>query len=294
MVKTDGKYIYYASNQPDADGYQYVTITRAVPASDMSLVKRIKLPNNYSNIQLYVADGKLTILANRWNSNYVYSPTPLSIGNGSVTVVVVYDIADPAAPRLNRFYTVNGDLSQSRREGNYLYVLSQNYLSLNTWGPIGMYTREDINTFMDKKFDPASILPQTIDIRYDAVEQNQMGYGDKKIPYSMNRAQVKCSEIEYILPEKPQNLSFLTLSVIPLSGNGEITKKVIYGDAAQFFMSRDSFYIVGNYWKQGGNFSCPPGARCIMPAFRSEQNSLIHRFSTKQGKVDYIYSAIMP
>jgi len=157
-----------------------------------------------------------------------------------------------------------------------------------------MYTREDINTFMDKKFDPASILPQTIDIRYDATETNQMTQGDKKIPYSMNRAQVKCSEIEYILPEKPQNLSFLTLSVIPLSGNGEVTKKVIYGDAAQFFMSRDSFYIVGNYWKQGGNFSCPPGARCIMPAFRSEQNSLIHRFSTKQGKVDYIYSAIMP
>ncbi len=294
VVKTDGKYIYYASNQPDADGYQYVTITRAVPASDMSLVKRIKLPNNYSNVQLYVADGRLTILANRWNHNYVYSPTPLSIGNGSVTVVVVYDIADPAAPRLNRFYTVNGDLSQSRREGNYLYVLSQNYLSLNTWGPVGMYTREDINTFMDKKFDPASILPQTIDIRYDTAEQNQMGRGDKKIPYSMNRAQVKCSEIEYILPEKPQNLSFLTLSVIPLSGNGEIAKKVIYGDAAQFFMSRDSFYIVGNYWKQWGNFSCPPGARCIMPAFRSEQNSLIHRFSTKQGKVEYIYSAIMP
>ena len=294
VVKTDGKYIYYASNQPDADGYQYVTITRAVPASDMSLIKRIKLPNNYSNVQLYVADGRLTILANRWNNNYVYSATPLSMGNGSVTVVVVYDIADPAAPRLSRFYTVNGDLSQSRREGNYLYVLSQSYLSLNTWWPVGMYTREDINTFMDKKFDPASILPQTIDIRYDATETNQMTQGDKKIPYSMNRAQVKCSEIEYILPEKPQNLSFLTLSVIPLSGNGEVTKKVIYGDAAQFFMSRDSFYIVGNYWKQGGNFSCPPGARCIMPAFRSEQNSLIHRFSTKQGKVDYIYSAIMP
>lgn len=99
----------------------------------MSLVKRIKLPTNYSNIQLYVADGRLTILANRWNNNYVYSPTPVNIGNGSVTVVVVYDVTDPTAPRLDRLYTVNGDLSQSRREGNYLYVLSQNYLSLNTW-----------------------------------------------------------------------------------------------------------------------------------------------------------------
>lgn len=133
VVKTDGKYIYYASNQPDLDGFQYVTITRAVPTSDMSLVKRIKLPKNYSNIQLYVADSRLTILANRWNENSLYSPTPVNIGNGSVTVVVVYDLADPTQPQLSRFYTVNGDLSQSRRDGDYLYVLSQNYVSLNTW-----------------------------------------------------------------------------------------------------------------------------------------------------------------
>lgn len=292
VVKTDGKYIYYASNQPDADGFQYVTITKAVPSADMSLVKRIKLPNNYGNIQLYVADGKLTILANRWNQNYIYSASPVNIGNSSATVVVVYDIADPAAPELHRFYTVNGDLSQSRREGNYLYVLSQNYVSLNTWGPIGMYSKEEVNTYLDKKFEATNILPQTIDIKYDTA--SQMNSNGKKIPYSLTRAAVKCSEIEYILPEKPQNLSFLTLSVIPLMGNGEISRKVIYGDAAQFFMSKESFYIVGNHWKQGGNFSCPPGARCIMPAFRSEQNSLIHRFSTKAGKVNYVYSAIMP
>lgn len=133
VVKTDGKYIYYTSNQPDADGFQYVTITRAVPVNDMTLVKRIKLPRNYGNVQLYVADGRLTILANRWREGYVYSPSPINVGNGSVTVVVVYDIDDPANPVLNRFYTVNGDLSQSRRDGDYLYVLSQNYVSFNTW-----------------------------------------------------------------------------------------------------------------------------------------------------------------
>ena len=133
VVKTDGNYIYYASNQPDADGYQYITITRAVPARDMSIVKRIKLPANYGNIQLYLADNKLTILANKWNQNYFYNPSPISVGNGSATVVVVYDVTNVTAPRLERFYTVNGDLSQSRRDGDYLYVLSQNYVSLNVW-----------------------------------------------------------------------------------------------------------------------------------------------------------------
>ncbi len=292
VVKTDGKYIYYASNQPDTDGFNYVTITRAVPVSDLSLVKRIKLPSNYGNIQLYVANNRLTILANRWNQNYVYSQTPVNVGNGSSTVVVVYDISNPAQPQLSRFYTVNGDLSQSRREGDYLYVLSQNYVSLNTWGPIGMYSREDVTTYMDKKFDVDAILPQTIDIKRN--DSSALNVGNKKLPYSISRNKVKCSEIEYLLPEKPQNLSFLTLSVIPLTGSGDVTRKVIYGDATQIFMSQESLYIVGNYWKQGGNFSCPPNARCIMPAFRSEQNSLIHRFAIKSGKVSYTYSILTP
>jgi inhibitor of cysteine peptidase len=293
VVKTDGKYIYYASNQPDADGFNYVTITRAVPASDMSLVKRIKLPSNYGNIQLYLADGRLTILANRWNQNYVYNPTPVNIWNGSVTVVVVYDITDPTQPQLSRFYTVNGDLSQSRRDGDYLYVLSQNYVSLNTWGPVGMYSKEEVSTYMDKKFEVDTILPQSIDIKRNN-STAPLDVGGKKIPYSITRGKVKCSEIEYLLPEKPQNLSFLTLSVIPLRSGADVTRKVIYGDASQFFMSKESFYIVGNYWKQGGNFSCPPNARCIMPMFRSEQNSLIHRFSMKSGKVSYVYSVLTP
>lgn len=135
---------------------------------------------------------------------------------------------------------------------------------------------------MDKQFSAESILPQTIDIRPNDTVEKQLSIGGKKVPYSLTRGTVKCNEVEYILPEKPQNLSFLTLSVIPLRGDGEITRKVIYGDAAQFFMSKESFYIVGNHWKQGGNFPCPPNARCIMPVFPSEQNSLIHRFSTKK------------
>ncbi|MCB9807521.1 beta-propeller domain-containing protein [Candidatus Peribacteria bacterium] len=81
VVKNDGKYIYYASNQPDTDGYQYVTITQAIPVQDMNLVKRIKLPKTYNNIQLYVQNKKLTILANKWNQNYVGDVSPVHVGN---------------------------------------------------------------------------------------------------------------------------------------------------------------------------------------------------------------------
>ncbi len=133
-MKTDGKYIYYASNTPEKDGYQYVTIALAGSGKDLSVVKKIKLPTNYGNVQLYVADKKLIILANKWNQNYIYNPAPLSLGNGGMTVVVVYNISDVTVPKLERFYTVSGDLSQSRREGDYLYVVSQNWMNINIWG----------------------------------------------------------------------------------------------------------------------------------------------------------------
>jgi uncharacterized secreted protein with C-terminal beta-propeller domain len=136
VIKTDGKYIYYASGTPEKDGFQYVTITKASSAQNLEIVKKIKLPSNYGNIQLYLADNKLTILANKWNQNYIYNPSPISIGNGGMTVVVVYDVTDVTAPKLDRFYTVDGDYSQSRREGEYLYVVSQNFINLNIWNTV--------------------------------------------------------------------------------------------------------------------------------------------------------------
>jgi len=164
VIKTDGKYIYYASNTPEKDGFQYVTITKASPASDLQIVKKIKLPSNYGNIQLYLADNKLTILANKWNQNYIYNPSPISIGGGSVTVVVVYDVTDVMSPKLDRFYTVDGDYSQSRREGDYLYVISQNFVNLNIWGNTRPYTQQEINTFFDTDFSVEKAFPKSVEI----------------------------------------------------------------------------------------------------------------------------------
>ncbi len=280
---------------PEQDGFQYVTIAQATPAKDMVIVKKIKLPTNYGNIQLYLSGQKLTIIANRWNQNYIYNPAPISVGTGSATVVVVYDVTDVKSPKLDRFYTVSGDYSQSRREGDYLYVLSQNYVNINVWGGPGIYTTEDINTYMDKKFDLKNTLPKTVEISRTNDTARQLSLKGTKIPYSLTQDTIGCDEIEYILPKKPQGLSFLTLSIIPLRGDAPAKKKVIYGDANQFFMTQGSLYIVSNYWKEGaGDSTCPPNARCLMPIFRSEQNSLIHRFSTKGETVKYEYSVLTP
>ena len=166
VIKTDGKYIYYASNTPETDGFQYVTISKASPAQDLQIVKKIKLPSNYGNIQLYLADNKLTILANKWNQSYIYNASPITIGNGSMTVVVVYDVKDVTAPKLDRFYTVDGDYSQSRREGDYLYVISQSYINLNIWGNARPYSKDEINTYFDTDFKVENAFPESVEINH--------------------------------------------------------------------------------------------------------------------------------
>lgn len=129
VIKTDGTYIYYVSNTHHEDGFQYVHIVRA---SDMTLIKRIKLPQNYNSNTLYLADGLLTVLANRWIDTPMY-PSIISRSQNTDTVVVVYDVRDPSRPELKRFYTVSGHLAHSRRNGDYLYVLSQDSIYLNIW-----------------------------------------------------------------------------------------------------------------------------------------------------------------
>lgn len=294
-IKTDGKYIYYASNVAEKDGYQYVTIAHAGKWTDLSVVKKIQLPTTYTNIQLYLADNKLTILANKWNQNGFYNPTPISIWNGGTTVVVVYDISDVNTPKLERFYTVSGDYTQSRREWDYLYIISQNWMNMNIWWNAGVYSKEDITSFVDAKFNVRQVLPNTVDIYSSAQQEKYISVKWKKIPYVLDKSTVWCNEIEYILPKKPQWLSFLTLSIIPLKADAPVKRKVVYGDASQFFMTQGSLYIVSNYWKQWtGDSTCPPNARCIMPMFSSEQNALIHRFSTKKDSVKYEYSVLTP
>lgn len=291
VIKTDGTYIYYVSNTQHEDGFQYVHIVRA---SDMALIKRIKLPQNYNTNTLYLADGFLTVLANRWIEGPMYQGI-ISRSQNTDTVVVVYDVRDPSRPELKRFYTVSGHLAHSRRNGDYLYVLSQDSISLNIWWyRSDVIDKLDIQKYIDNEFDAVSILPKTIEIKKDENPIHRLPWNASKLPYSYKKWTVWCQEIEYLLPEKPDNLWFLTLSIIPLKGNGDIVKKVIWGDVSQFFMSLESLYIVSSHWNQWGDFSCPPGARCMMPFFRSEQNSLIHKFQIKSGSAKYVYSVMTP
>lgn len=79
-----------------------------------------------------------------------------------------------------------------------------------------MYSQSELDSYVDTKFDVGKMLPTGIDIHSTNNPQKEIELKGKKIPYTLEKNTVGCNDIEYILPNKPQALSFVTLSIIPL------------------------------------------------------------------------------
>jgi inhibitor of cysteine peptidase len=271
MVKTDGTYIYAVQDQA-------LTITRARPVDMMKVVQNIKLPFAYTTPSLYLSNGLLIIVGSSWDA--AASPVadqmvmPVSQATSSVTI---FDIKNPEKPRLLRYFTTTGNMIQSRVKDGVLYLISQSY----TMPIYGAY-REG----MTGGGDITMSLPKNTDTRLVGIRS--MG------KFRTFKTQTRCQDVEYFKDAGYTAQNFITLSVIPLNITGTIQQKTFLSDVQNIFMSQDSLVLVGTYWKQGGNFTCPPNARCLMPVFRSEMNSLLHMFQLKNGAAHYAQTVLVP
>jgi len=114
---------------------------------------------------MFLGEGKLIVMANR----YEYSNVQKFIGinHDSKVAVIVFDVDDPREPELERYYLVDGHMSQSRRIGDKLYILSQNSLYINPWIAYqqeGIDDQEDLARKLEEEFDLSELIPYTIDI----------------------------------------------------------------------------------------------------------------------------------
>lgn len=100
IVKTDGSYSYFYNTE---DHRVYVTDVR--DPKNVSIVKRIKVPESYANPELYLADGKLVLFATKYQE--LRNPHFYWFDRASKSVVVVYDVRDPANPKIDRFLQID-------------------------------------------------------------------------------------------------------------------------------------------------------------------------------------------
>ncbi|MDD2569205.1 MAG: beta-propeller domain-containing protein [Clostridia bacterium] len=125
IIKTDGKYIYVSAN----DG---ILILNA----DLSKAAFVAQPKNTYINEFYVDKNRLTVLGNMYkddevtiqeNQNGVMTKMVMPISK-QFTCATVYDTADIANVSELKSYKIEGYLSQSRKQGNTLYLVTTKYI----------------------------------------------------------------------------------------------------------------------------------------------------------------------
>lgn len=298
LIKTDGTHLYFYNSKDHT-----VYIAKAFPATDLSIVKKIKIPESFSDPKLFLSGKKLVVLSTKYNNfNYGYR---YWFNRQVKTVVVVYDVNDVNNLRIDRYYETDGNIVESRMIGKYLYLLSNSSFSF----PYDLYYGTDkIGTpILDESrfnsdFIGSTVKPQKSELRRTNVEsEKNFTQKGKLLSYNLSKKDnTTCADIEYVLPDKETMKQFqftpslVTLSVIDTEDATKETKtKVLFGDIAQIHMSLSNLYIT-SHLATSYDFKCAPGMLCIMPYYYQGQNTLIHKLVVKDDTASYVASTIVP
>ena len=221
ILKNDGRYLYITS-------YRNLVIVDAKDPSDLKLVAEINIGDRESINQVYVFDGKLVLLGNRYEDKEVYYEEKTSSDDEKVqedmmvdimpwygkdfTTIKVFDITDLSNPVLEREVAVEGWMISSRlKDGKF-------YIATNKW----MYGRLDDNS------QPENVLP---------------GYYDSKAGEEL--ITIEPNEISYA----PGNFesSYLLISVLDVANDSDLKIETILGGGSQLYMSHNAIYITKYY-----------------------------------------------
>jgi len=115
IVKTDGTYLYIASNNS-------LFILKAYPPEEAEILSKIEFNGTLGEI--FLNGNKLAILGSSaayCPYGYYYEKPPTVIDDK--TLVKVYDISDRSHPRLTRNFSVSGNYFDSRMIDEYVYLI---------------------------------------------------------------------------------------------------------------------------------------------------------------------------
>lgn len=299
LIKTDGTNVYYYNNKD-----HNIYIAKAFPATELSILKKIKIPESFVEPKLFLSGKKLIVLSTKYNNtDYGYR---YWFNRQMKTVVVVYDVTDINNLRIDRYYETDGNITESRMIGKYLYLLSSSQFSFpydRYYGPMqkGSPLSLDEAKF-NSDFVGSTIKPQKIELRRTTVEgEKNFTQKGKILSYNLARKDsTTCADIEYVLPDKETMKQFdftpslVTLSIIDTEDSTKETKtKVLFGDVNEIHMSLSNLYIT-SHLSTSYDFRCAPGMFCIMPYYYQGQNTLIHKLAIKGDTTSYVASTIVP
>lgn len=129
FVKTDGRYLYVLRRSGSL-------VILSADAGSMATVSTLTVPTDESVQEMYLDGDRLSFITSYYKSEMDTSTeNVISYRSGMCTKLYTYDIADRAEPKLLGTTEQDGSFSQSRKNGDYLYIFSSySPLVMDTYG----------------------------------------------------------------------------------------------------------------------------------------------------------------
>ncbi len=263
IVKTDGKYIYYLSNQK-------LTITK-VDGDNLKNAATIEFKEtNYSAKELFVKENKLILigmkdekeeikpLREETKYNYTTNKNYREIADyyypsyNSYTVIKVYDITNKEKPALSRTVEVEGYYVSARMIGSNIYLIAN----------------EGINSYICKQYEIDKLNEDAFKVQYldTAVDS------EKRC--------INFSDICYI-PET-ENANYLNVVSFNVDDNKKANIDSYLGAGEEIYSSEKNLYVT----KSKFNYKDEEDA--------SKRTTEIYKFNLIDGKCKFQKSGEVP
>ncbi|UCG68696.1 MAG: beta-propeller domain-containing protein [Thermoplasmata archaeon] len=254
IIKNDGKYAYIISK--DENHKNKVLIIEAHPAENAKILSQIRMNGTIKEIYIY---GDRLVL--------------LSYENDRGPMIYIFGIKDKENPELMDTYHFKGNFVQSRLIGDYLYLISQQYVNRLTQETDLPVHPKDIYYFNNFEYSPySSRLPITffmsinvLDCSVKPVSRAIIMERSQNIFFSMNNIYItytKSSSTNYYSKNQGYYTERIEMTILHRIsiGNGMIQYEAM-GEVPghvlnRFSMGEHKLYFriattTGNVWRNG-------------------------------------------
>lgn len=130
IVKTDGKYIYILNSDKNYIKILYADGKNTNLAGKIKLSKNMKEEGNYDFSEIYIKDNILIVMGNIYSIDECngYAESCCGMYTPRNTIILFYDVTDMENIKLLNTLKQDGDYNTSRLNGNYLYIVSNEYI----------------------------------------------------------------------------------------------------------------------------------------------------------------------
>lgn len=211
IVKTDGEYIYFLNGAT-------VRIVKAYPADSMVELDKLTFENDsFTPMDMYVDGDRLVVLGNSYAAIDTYAsisiPADAPYYTGSLALVYVFDVTDPADIKLFRKEVFEGYYSDSRKVGDTVYVV------------INEYT----NYYFDAYYNSVEVMP---------VNEIVPGFVDDGVVEPV----APCADVLWV--PGVESTDYLILAAVPVDdANAEVDREVVLGGNGEVYASLENLYV---------------------------------------------------